>query len=124
MKIEIQFKSLEHSPSLAEYTADRLQKLDKLAMKHKKARVHFSAVRFLKQVEIVIYGNGATLSASAKSDDFHTAVDLAVHKLMRQLEKQKSIIQRHKNYAKSRAGRLERMLKEVAWVFLKTHFEA
>ncbi|MBK9293183.1 MAG: ribosome-associated translation inhibitor RaiA [Oligoflexia bacterium] len=91
------FKHMEALESIQEYSKHRTEKLMKYAL-HKEPRFNFifeSHNRHEFQAEIIFDAGGGHFVSKAKESDLYTAIDKAIGKLERQLEKKKMKIQKH-----------------------------
>jgi len=75
MKLDCQFKSLDHSQALVEYAEDRMAKLSKYELKAMSMQIIFSAQRHKKFVEVTITGGTKKFQAKAFTEDFYDSVD-------------------------------------------------
>ena len=108
MRLICKFKSLDWSQSLVEYAEDRFMKIGKFEMKPVRVHMTISKEGRMPCTEVIIHGSDSVVHAKAKSDDFYASVDMCLAKVIAQMAKKKSKIQRHKNYQQSHLGRLER----------------
>ncbi|MCB0384834.1 MAG: ribosome-associated translation inhibitor RaiA [Bdellovibrionales bacterium] len=109
MKVSCQFKSLQWSDALVDYTEEKLQKVKKFELKPIQVHVTYSAERHRKSVEMHIVGRDVSISGRAYGESFNEAVDRVVGKLTRQLSKRKQKIKDHKSIEQSRYGKLDRL---------------
>ncbi|MCC7406187.1 MAG: ribosome-associated translation inhibitor RaiA [Bdellovibrionales bacterium] len=107
MKVSCQFKSLQWSDALVDYTEEKLQKVKKFELKPIQVHVTFSAERHRKSVEMHIVGHSVSISGRGYADNFNEAVDSVVAKVTRQLSKRKQKIKKHKSFELSNAGQLD-----------------
>jgi putative sigma-54 modulation protein len=106
MKLDCQFKSLDYSEALKLYAEDAIQKLKKFEMKPVNVQVIFSAQRHEKFVSVNITGGIKKYHATAHAEDFYESMDKVMHKLSRQMLKNKNRVQNHKKFFKSKEGKL------------------
>lgn len=106
MKIEFTFKHMTGSDALTTYTTERLERLEKFEMKPTLIQCEFWVQRHEAGCDLVLRSANGQMKASAKGLDIHSAIDSAVEKLGRQLEKRKSRVQDHKKPLLSNAGQL------------------
>lgn len=113
MKVSCQFKSLQWSDALVEYTEDKLQKVRKYELKPIQVHVTYSAERHRKSVEMHIVGRDVSISGRGYGENFLEAVDKVVGKLTRQLSKRKQKIKAHRSFEQSRYGKLDRLNEQL-----------
>lgn len=106
MKIEFTFKHMTGSDALATYTTERLERLEKFEMKPTQIHCEFWVQRHESGCDLVLRSGNGQMKASGKGLDIHQAVDSAIEKLGRQLEKRKSKVQNHKKPFLSNDGQL------------------
>jgi putative sigma-54 modulation protein len=111
MRMEIRGKNIEITDSLKDYTTKRLSKLEKYIEDAKIAQVALSLEgenhKETHKVEVTIPLNGLMLRGEVSSDDMYTAIDLAVEKLYKQIEKHKT-----KLYKRHRGAGLKQLVDE------------
>ncbi|MCB9026173.1 MAG: ribosome-associated translation inhibitor RaiA [Bdellovibrionaceae bacterium] len=99
MLVDVRFKKLDHSDSLVEYIYEKVEKLSTYCRGHvvvhfdisKQGRKNISELTFKTQLN--------TYHAQASSDNFYSAVDLALTKVLKQVKKHRQKLRMHKNYA-------------------------
>lgn len=114
MKFQFKFKGIDHSQSLCEHTAEKFERLEKFEMKPTQINVTFSAQKHEKKADVYIKGLNKSFRASAFADSYYDALDLVVKKIEKQMHKEKSKVQHHKNYEMTDEAHLERELKKIA----------
>lgn len=107
MDIHVTARRFKAHREVRDYALDSLRRLDKFYDGILRSDIILSFERkpaSIKTAEINVHINGMTLTAKEKSDDFTISIDLALEKIIRQLDKVKS---------KSRKGnRTIRKMKE------------
>jgi len=100
MQINITFRHLDSSPGLKEYAQKRIGKLTKYFSEAAEAHVILQAEKFRQQAEVVITGDGFSVSGKEETADMYEAIDLVVAKLETQIKKL-----REKRKSRKRGGK-------------------
>ncbi len=87
MQINITFRHLDSSPGLKEYAFKRIGKLAKYFSQAAEAHVILQSEKFRQQAEVVINGDGFSVSGKEETTDMYEAIDLVVAKLETQIKK-------------------------------------
>lgn len=111
MKFDIRFKGIEYSESLAQYTEERFDKIQKFEMKPVKVNVTYSTQRHHKCAEVYVQGVNSSFRASAKGENYYDCLDDVVRKLSRQMSKEKSKVQHHRHSERAHLARLEEAIR-------------
>ena len=90
---------------------DRFQKLQKFEIKPILVNVTFTEVRFQRIAEVYVKGMLRPMRAKGSSDSFHTAIELCMRKIERQMEREKSRIKNHRGYERTTEYLLEEQLR-------------
>ncbi|MGM0577204.1 MAG: ribosome hibernation-promoting factor, HPF/YfiA family [Myxococcota bacterium] len=96
MKVSFTFRHMDSTEALKTHTLDKLEKLERYEDRELAINTIFDVVKFNKNVEFQVTGNGQTFVASETREDMYEAIDLAVDKLDRQLNKDKNKRKHHK----------------------------
>jgi putative sigma-54 modulation protein len=96
MKISFTFRHMDSSEDLKLYAQDKLQRLSRYEDRELAVHVTFSVEKFNKTVEFQAVGNGHTFVSHETREDMYEALDLAVDKLDRQLNREKEKRKHHK----------------------------
>lgn len=107
MKFHYFFKHIDSSEALMEHADEKLLRVCRFLLKDGKGEVYFSKSKLDWKIDITIRSAHGHFAARAKAENLYMAVDMAADKLEKQLLKRKTKVQHHKNYEKSREGRLE-----------------
>jgi putative sigma-54 modulation protein len=81
MKFDYVFKHLDHSQALADYTADRLSRLDRILFKAEPGHVTFSKIRHEFWAEVCLRTKDGVFKARASGENLYEAVDEVTRKL-------------------------------------------
>ncbi len=108
MKLHFTFKHMSSSSALVEYTADKLSRLEKFEMKPSQIQCEFWVDRHECGCDLVLRSANGQMKASGVSGEIHQAVEQAIDKLERQLQKRKSKVQHHRRPEFSQDGQLAR----------------
>jgi putative sigma-54 modulation protein len=103
MKSDFAFKHMSTSDAVIEHAQQGLEKLHKYELKPVHAHWVFSVQRHEHTAEVILTGPDVRFQAKATSDDMYDAIDLAVHKVGKQLAKRKDRVTEHKGIV-PRAG--------------------
>jgi putative sigma-54 modulation protein len=111
MKFQFKFKGIDHSQSLCDHVAEKFEKLEKFEMKPTQVNVTFSASKHERKADVYVKGLHKTFRASAHGESYYDAVDMVASKIEKQMSKEKSKVQHHKNPALSHEARLDEAIK-------------
>jgi len=106
MKLELIFRHLDATDGLRKHTEDKVEKLKKYLIKPTHMKIIFDMDRHLHTVNITLLEKGKTFHAEGKTTDMYASVDQAMHGLHEQLRRYKEKTKGHKNYERSKEGRL------------------
>ncbi len=106
MRIIVSGKNMDITNALRDMAVSKLERIDKLFGSEVDAQVTMSVERNRQIVEITIpLKNGVLLRAEEATNDMYTSIDKSIDKLHKQLEKQKTRIE--KQYRGHESIRLE-----------------
>ncbi len=114
MKVDFNFKHVDHSEALVEYASERTEKLTRFELKP--MDVHFTVSiesRHECKIEVNVLEGRRKFKAEATSDDFYRSVEMVINKLLRQLSKNKGRVKHHKNEANTAYGKIARLNDQV-----------
>jgi ribosomal subunit interface protein len=105
------FKHVDVSESLQQYAESALMKEGRFLLKDSHCQMIYSKGKHHHEcrVDVNVQNGTGHFKASGQSDSFYTAVDEAAEKLSKQFQKKKEKLQHHKDFDKSREGRLKRI---------------
>lgn len=110
------FKHVDMSDALKAYAEEKFEHVDKPHFKDCHWHVFYSQGRYDYQCEVVVTSPMGTFKAKATSEEsFYVAVDEAAYKLGRQFMKLKDKVKHHKNYDRSREGRIQRVNERLEY---------
>ena len=110
MKLDFNFKHVDHSEALIDYAADRMEKLTRYELKPMEVQFTVSMESGHEcKIEVYVLEGRRKFKAEAVSDDFYRAVEMCINKLSRQLSKDKGRVKHHKNADKSSYGKIARL---------------
>ncbi|MGE3760052.1 MAG: ribosome-associated translation inhibitor RaiA, partial [Pseudobdellovibrionaceae bacterium] len=123
MKFHYYFKHIDTSEALTDYANERLLRVCRFLLKDGKGEVYFSKGKASPgkqstlewKVDLTINSAEGKFAAHAKAESLYMALDMVADKLERQLLKRKNRVQHHKNYSKSRQGKLARVTDSLEW---------
>ena len=95
MILNISFKHIDRSEALQVYTTEKCEKLKKYFDGKVHVTWNFSVERQDRIAHCHLVGNNMDYFGEAKTEDFHSAVDLALDKIEKQLKKHKEIVKDH-----------------------------
>ena len=98
MQFKHHFKHVDSSDSLKSYLEALIEKQSRYLLKEAVCNVYYSKSRHHHEcsVEIQVQNGNGHFKASAQSNDFYVASDLAAEKLSKQFKKMKEKLQHHK----------------------------
>ncbi len=95
LEVEIYGKNMEVTDRIKDYVTKRVSKLDRYLSDAEEARVDLSYVKSARSAadrqvaQITVRGKGLILRSEERADDIITAVDTALERLQRQMERYK-----------------------------------
>lgn len=96
MKLDVSGRHFHVTEALKNYAIEKVQKLDKYALKLESAHIVFEVQKFSHISEIVIRGKDLRLTAKASSLDMHSAFDKSFASIQLQLRKKHERARDHK----------------------------
>ena len=110
MKWQFNFKHVDVSPSLRQYTQSQFEKLSPYLLKDSRWQVYYTLGKHEFEVEVIVTNPSGRFKATAVcKDSFYVAVDEAADKLSKQFLKQKAKMQDHIKFDRSKQGKLQRV---------------
>ena len=97
MKVTVIAKNIELTPSLKEMVERKISKLEKYFGPDVEARATLSVQKNRQRIEVTIPFNGVILRGEEVTDDMYKSIDLVEEKLVRQIRKQRTKLQRRNN---------------------------
>lgn len=94
MKTTVKGKNIEVTEALRSSVEKKLSKLDKYFEPDVEAHVTLSVEKNRHIIEVTIPFNGVILRGEESNDDMYASIDLVTDKLVRQIRKQKTKLQR------------------------------
>ncbi|MBX6378814.1 MAG: ribosome-associated translation inhibitor RaiA [Clostridia bacterium] len=94
MDIAIRTKNIDLTPALREYVEKKLGRLDRYFSRPVSAQVAMEVSRGRHLVEVTVFLDGLLLRAEEAEADMYASVDLVIDKLLRQVRKYKTRVNR------------------------------
>ena len=107
LEVQVYGRNLEVTDRILDYTKKKVSKLDRFLGDIDEARVDLAYIKSARSAadrqvdQITVRGKGYILRAEERSDDVFTALDSAVDKLQRQMERYKGKRQKGRGDGKS-----------------------
>ncbi len=98
MKISFTFRHMDSTEDLKTFATEKLARLSRYEDRELAVHVTFSVEKFNKTVELQAIGNGHTFVAHDTREDMFEAIDLAIDKLDRQMNRDKTKRKHHKGH--------------------------
>ena len=115
MNYNYKFKNLDWSDHLVAYAEDKFEKLKKFELKPVSIHLTFSKERHNKYAEICIYGPGVDHKARSCSENYYESFDKSLSKVMSQMAKRKSRLQKHNKFHRSHRGKIQMLSPELEY---------
>ncbi|SES86005.1 SSU ribosomal protein S30P/sigma 54 modulation protein [Natronincola peptidivorans] len=96
MKVIVSGKNLEVTEALKETVESKISKLDKYFNEGAEAQATLTVEKSRQIIEVTIPINGTILRAEESTHDMYTSIDKVVDKLIRQLSKHKTKMERNR----------------------------
>jgi putative sigma-54 modulation protein len=87
---------MEHSEHVEDHAQELLNKLSKLTDRPLKGHFTFWQEKFNHRVSLTLVGKNTYLKSDATNENFYAAIEGAVDKVQRQLQKKKTKLKHHK----------------------------
>lgn len=107
MKITYAFRHMEASQAVIDHVEDKINKIEKYLISGIDAHVVLSVEKIRHQCEIQVRERDFKATATEVSENMYASVDVAVHKLERQLKKHKDRVKNHKIKSAREASQIE-----------------
>lgn len=95
MQISVTFRHMEASDGLREHINQKFEHLTKYLIKPIEVNVTLSVEKFRHTAEVILNEQNFQAKALETTNDMYASVDLALHKIEKQLKKHKEKIQEH-----------------------------
>lgn len=112
MDIQISGRHFKVTPALKEYMTQKLEKLDKYALKLESVQVILDVQKIHQICEIVAKGKNLRLTACEKKSDMYAAFDLCLDNVQLQMSRQHDKVKDHKGRRYAIAGKPPRGAKK------------
>jgi putative sigma-54 modulation protein len=96
MEITVTFRHMEPTDALRNYAIEKVTKLTRYVDKMTEANVILSLEKHRHIAEVTINANRITINGRDETNDMHSAIDLVMDKIERQVKKYKDKIRNHK----------------------------
>lgn len=113
MKSSFTFKRIKGSENVQDYANDKINRLQKFEIRPSQAKFIFSSLGHEPVCEIIVVGfDQRRFVAKSTGTNLYDAIDLAIDKIERQMEKLKDRVKSHKHLTKTKSFHLENCLNE------------
>src|SRR3989338_887910 len=102
MVIAITFRHINPTEAVKQHVEEKVGRIKKLLIKPIDVHVILSAEKFRHQCEVILSEGHFRATAVETSESLYAAIDLALHKIERQVRKHKEIVKEHKNHTPGR----------------------
>lgn len=102
MHITVTFRHIEPTEGIKKHVEDKVALIKKYLIKPIEVHVILSVEKFRHQCEVVLSEGQFRATAVETSENLYTSIDLALHKIERQVRKHKEIVKDHKNHLPGR----------------------
>ena len=96
MELNVTFRHMQPSEPIREHIVSRFEKLDKYLLKPESVHFVLETEKFRRRVEITLTDNGNRITALEEGPDMYEAIDKALDKIKRQLDKHKQKVISHR----------------------------
>lgn len=96
MKCEFTYIKVEGSENVEEHAYGLISKVEKYMTGPLRGHFTFSQEKFNHKVVLTLIGKNMYFKAEAKDENFYAAIEDAVEKMTKQLQKKKSRVKNHK----------------------------
>ena len=109
MRLFFHFRHTKPSEKIQQHLEARVEKLKKFELKPVSFDVTLKLEGGVHTVEMHTSGNGPVLRSHGEGSDFFEAVDVAMSKLERQMQKKKAKTKNHKCYERTHQAKLDQL---------------
>ena len=109
MKLYFHFRHTKSSKRVKAFLEERVEKLQKFELKPTTCDVTLKVEGGVHKVELHASGNKTVMRSHGEGGDFTEAADVALGKLVRQMEKKKAKVKNHKCYERTHMGKLDQL---------------
>lgn len=96
MEINVTFRHMESSDTLRNYAIEKVKKLTKYVDNITEANIVLSLEKHRHIAEVTLSANRIIINGREETTEMHSAIDLVIEKLERQIKKYKDKIRNHK----------------------------
>jgi putative sigma-54 modulation protein len=120
LDVQVYGRNIEITDRILDYSKKKVSKLDRFLSDIDEARVDFAYIKSARSAadrqvaQITVRGKGYILRAEERSDDVFTALDFALEKLQRQMERYKGKRQKGRGDGKSASEVIPLVVEEEA----------
>jgi len=120
LDVQVYGRNIEITDRILDYSKKKVSKLDRFLSDIDEARVDFAYIKSARSAadrqvaQITVRGKGYILRAEERSDDVFTALDSALEKLQRQMERYKGKRQKGRGDGKSASEVIPLVVEEEA----------
>jgi len=97
MEVTVTFRHMEPTDVLRNYAIEKVTKLTKYVEKMTEANIVLSLEKHRHIADVTINVNRLTINGREETNDMHSAIDLVMDKIERQVKKYKDKIRNHKS---------------------------
>lgn len=98
MNVTITCRHFESTEAIKEHVENKLEKFKKYLIRPIEVHVILAVEKFRQQCEITMHAKDFKAQALESSENMYTSIDMAIHKIERQIRKHKEIIRNHKDH--------------------------
>ena len=109
MRLYFHFRHTKPSKKIQAYLEERVDRLRRFELKPVSCDVTLKIEGGVQMVEMHTSGNGPVIRAHGEGTDFFEAIDVAMRKLERQMERKKAKVKNHKCYERTHQGKLDQL---------------
>ena len=102
MQISVTFRHVEPTEAIKKHVEEKVSHIKKYLIKPIDVHVILSVEKFRHQCEVVLAEGHFRATALETDENLYSSIDLALHKIERQVRKHKEIVKEHKNHTPSR----------------------
>jgi putative sigma-54 modulation protein len=95
MQVNVTFRHMDASDSLRDYALEKVKRAEKYLQPPVEVHVILEVVKFMHRAELNVTAKGVHVSAEEVTSDMYAAIDKAVDKLERQVQKHKEKVKGH-----------------------------
>ena len=95
MQVNVTFRHMDPSDAVRDYALDKVKRVEKYLQPPVELHIILEVVKFMHRAELNLTAKGVHVSAEEVTSDMYAAIDKAVDRLERQVQRHKEKVKGH-----------------------------